>query len=294
MWRQKLDGVLLDALWTALEHPGFVPDFLVPRPLKPLATLSEDLQRIARAPVHTVRNDLSILAAEASGHGSVDDCPRDPRDWKQDPVAFRDLVALQLESVWKELVAPLWSAHRGMLEREVLTRGRQLALHGVPHLLRDLHEDVRWAQGQLSIECTEVDLRTDSGRELLLVPSVLIWPKVFVAPPDAGGTGILYYPARGAASMFANGRTPSVDASEALGSLLGSTRARILEQLVRPATTTDLASWLAVSASGVSQHLRRLHEIGLVRRTRVKRRVYYEQTRRGKHLVAMFHEDGQG
>jgi DNA-binding transcriptional ArsR family regulator len=120
---------------------------------------------------------------------------------------------------------------------------------------------------------------------------VVVWPKVFVAPPDAGGSAVLYYPARGAATVFApDGPGTVEDCGAELTFLLGGSRAGILSSLAEAATTTDLARELGMSPGAISQHLRRLARAGLVNRTRVGRRVYYEHSDRGARLLRLFRE----
>lgn len=285
-WRQKLRGVDLGALFAALAHPQYVPSFLVPVPVSPFGSIADDLGRIGRTDLEAVLCDIAPVRAHAPDDG---DAARVLARGLEDPSTFRDTAAEQMRVLWDAVVGSGWQAHAAMLEREVLTRGRALALHGARSLLEELHGDAGWDGGDLVVSCGAIDLVVAGTPELLLVPSVFAWPKVFVAPPDERGTGVLYYPARGAATLF-----PGHDSSEdlrapaALDGLLGRSRARILRGLADAATTTELSSRFALSASGVSQHLARLDALGLVRRTRVGRRVYYERSPRGEGLVGLF------
>jgi DNA-binding transcriptional ArsR family regulator len=67
--------------------------------------------------------------------------------------------------------------------------------------------------------------------------------------------------------------------------LLGAPRARLLEALCSPATTTALARRLAVTPSAVSQHLAVLHRGGLVDRHRSGRTVLYQTSELGLALL---------
>lgn len=284
-WRDELASEDMTALAFALSHRGFVPDFLVPPPSEPFGSVASDMARVEAAPVSEVTRDLVTIRSSANGDGADPTLHR----WTGDRAEFRRDVAAQMTLLWGRLVEPLWPAHRRVLEREVLTRGRDLALDGAANLLNGLHTDVRFDGESLHVDCGAVELESECGPDLLLVPSVLVWPKVFVGPPDGDGRPILYYPARGAATMFAESeRPPPAKGPDALDVLLGARRTGILRRLTSPATTSDLAAWMDVSASGVSQHLSRLASLGLVCRTRVGRRVYYERTPRGDDLVELF------
>lgn len=286
-WRCLLASVETGALDLALSHPDFVPDFMVPPPTEPFGTMGRDIERVEAAAEPDIARDLDVIRSHASRGGTGADANLDR--WAGDPVEFRIALAAEMTTLWDRLVEPLWSAHRGVLEREVLTRGRDLALIGVVALLNELHADVRFEDETLLVNCGALNLEADCGPELLLVPSVLVWPKVFVGPPDIHGRPTLYYPARGAATMFTEGEGQApTEASDALDDLLGLRRARILCRVGDPATTSELAERMDITASGVSQHLRRLTSLGLVRRTRVGRRVYYERTPRGDGIVELF------
>ena len=77
-----------------------------------------------------------------------------------------------------------------------------------------------------------------------------------------------------------NARNPSP-----LAALLGSVRAGVLETLVTPSSTTDLAGRLGVTPGAVSQHLGVLRGCDLVIARRVGRRVIYSHTATGEALV---------
>jgi DNA-binding transcriptional ArsR family regulator len=71
---------------------------------------------------------------------------------------------------------------------------------------------------------------------------------------------------------------------QALRDLLGAPRARLLEALRCPSTTTALARSLNVSPAAVSQHLAVLRRCDLVDRTRSGREVLYQTSDLGLAL----------
>ena len=89
----------------------------------------------------------------------------------------------------------------------------------------------------------------------------------------------MVYPARGAAVP------PDGGAADALAGLLGQGRARILRELGRPATSTQLAHALEISLGTVSAHLAVLRDTGVIAGARTGRNVVYRRTQRGQELL---------
>src|SRR6185436_13773201 len=103
-------------------------------------------------------------------------------------------------------------------------------------LLNDLHEQVRWTGGRLSVNkrfCTAADVGDGAG--LVLVPSVFVWPSVLSV--FAGEVPQLAYPARGVATLWEQRR----ESSAAVVGVLGRGRTRLLLELDAPRSTTELA-----------------------------------------------------
>jgi DNA-binding transcriptional ArsR family regulator len=110
---------------------------------------------------------------------------------------------------------------------------------------------------------------------LLLVPSVFTWPNVIF---EAGSQGLssLTYAARGVGKIWGASDTQAPD--DALGALLGRSRAAILTCLELPHSTTELALKLGQSPPSISQHLSVLRRSGLVTSWRSGRSVLYRRT----------------
>jgi len=141
---------------------------------------------------------------------------------------------------------------------------------------------VSWDAGALCVHPTrkpaaDVEL---AGRGPLLVPTAFTWP---VAWPrtDAPWDPALVYPPPGIGDLW-HAEAPR---DEALESLLGRRRARVLRELDRPASTLDLARRLGVSAGGINDHLKVLRQAGLVAGRREGREVIYSRTEKGEALV---------
>jgi len=161
-----------------------------------------------------------------------------------------------------------------------------LADGGARALLHDLHSDLHWNEGVLTISepdprFYDVVLGPDG---VVIMPSVFGWPDVSVRKQTSTQT-TLHYPARGAATVwYAGGGTPDPGAA-ATAELLGTVRARLLSALRSPATTTALARGFGVTPGAVSQHLSVLHRAGLADRTRTGRTVLYQATELGLALL---------
>jgi DNA-binding transcriptional ArsR family regulator len=127
-----------------------------------------------------------------------------------------------------------------------------------------------------------------------LIANVFSWPRdasiicneVGIAWPDRAP--MLPYAPAGLANLWDDGRLPG---SDALASVISPARAKILALLVRPTSTTEIASALAMTPGGASQQLALLHGAGLVERSREGHHVHYRLSRRGRHLLALFADD---
>ncbi|MET8507381.1 DUF5937 family protein [Streptomyces sp. NPDC004787] len=242
---------------------GYLADFLNPTPAGPFPTLEGELDAIERTPAEQIARDLETLGTSpgtSPGRGP-------------EPLAgLRD----ELLTYWELALAPYWARIRGLLEADVFHRARQVAEHGSARVLGELHETVRWDDGTLRLVRRACALTRDqAGSGLLLIPSAFAWPRVLtrsVAPDPPQ----LAYPARGIGNLW-EPRTTST-ATEAVAGVLGRSRALLLAELDTPASTTQLATVLPLSAAAVSQHLTALRHAGLVTAHRSGRSVLYART----------------
>jgi DNA-binding transcriptional ArsR family regulator len=195
----------------------------------------------------------------------------------------RELADL-LDLAWKVLVAPHWPRLSALLEADIAFHARRLADGGPERLFGELHPRVSWSDSTLTVR-TPTDCGHRSalgGEELLLMPSVFVWPDV-VSGADAPWQRTVIYPARGIGGLWAepDGVTP-----DALANLLGRGRATVLTALAEPATTTALAHRLGLAPSSVSAHLSALRDAGLLTSDRYGHQVLYERTPLGIALAA--------
>ncbi|MFI9001673.1 DUF5937 family protein [Streptomyces sp. NPDC053541] len=254
---------------------GYLADFLTPTPAGPFPTLEGELDAIERTPAEQIARDLETLGITTRnppGNPPANP-PGNPPGTTPAPLAgLRD----ELLTYWELALAPYWARIRGLLEADVFHRARQVAEHGSARVLGELHETVRWDDGTLRLVRRACALTRDqAGSGLLLIPSAFAWPRVLtrsVAPDPPQ----LAYPARGIGNLW-EPRTTST-ATEAVAGVLGRSRALLLAELDTPASTTQLATVLPLSAAAVSQHLTALRHAGLVTAHRSGRSVLYART----------------
>ncbi|MCT2582554.1 ArsR/SmtB family transcription factor [Actinophytocola gossypii] len=259
----------------ALHGPGWGAGFVSPPPAGLAQTIDDDLAEVRATPLALARSEIARCLRGLPAQ------PRAVMDVLESPSVV-SVVADTLETAWHELVGADWPALRAVCERDVVYRAGLLSRSGWAGALVGLHERVSWHDGEIRVRDMveqEVDL---GGRGMLLVPSVFVWPKLGVYT-DAPWPHGLAYPARGTAALLEPESSP---APEALGELLGRSRARLLASLSEPASTTQLATTLRLAPGAVGDHLAVLHRSGLVTKARAGRSVLYRRTPLGDALAA--------
>ena len=260
------------------------PEFLVPAPEARTPELEAELARLRATPAAAVRASLHRVWEEHPWPESARELAARPRESLAE-------IAAEIGECHDRLIAPHWERIRPVLEADIAYRAGLLAGGGARSLFSDLHPDLHWSGGTLTL--TDTDQGPSPFKIMLgpdgvvLMPSVFNWPQV--SPSLATSTQtILLYPARGTATVW-EGRGgapgPGTAREEAAEALLGAPRVRLLTALRSPATTTALARRLGVTPSAVSQHLAVLHRGGLVDKRRSGRAVLYQTTALGLALL---------
>ena len=248
------------------------PVFVSPPPREPHPTIDAELARVrATRPERVV---AEITRRYPSG------VPAAGRSLVDDPTGALAALVDQMRAFWDAVLASRWTTISALLEGEVASRARSLVALGSQAAFADLHPFVSWEAGVLSVhptvkESVELDL---AGRGLLLIPSAFTWPSVWPRT-DAPWDPALVYPPSGIGDLW-----QPAGPDNALATLIGSRRARILRELDRPAATLQLARRLGVSPGAVSDHLSVLRRAGLVTRRREGRLVIYARTAQGDTL----------
>jgi DNA-binding transcriptional ArsR family regulator len=264
----------------------YFPEFLIPAPASRRPSFAGSLAQLRATPAAAVRGSLSRVFAEGPW-------PASALDLAQRPAASLAVIAAELAECHERLVVPHWDRIRSVLDADIAYRTGLLADGGARALFGDIGPDLRWTGDQLVLRdpagdepVIRVSLAPDG---LVLMPSVFNWPDVSARRETSTQT-TLVYPARGVAAVWQGLRAsqPSSAAADrsAAAELLGTARARLLDMLRSPTTTTALAHQLGVTPSAVSQHLAALHRGGLIERQRSGRSVLYAITDLGLALLS--------
>jgi len=251
---------------------------LTPRPTTFVARFDDELAAVRATPPQIVRRDLVATHAPDPVPDELDAATVADDDAT---TALRDAICDALERHWQRSLAPGWPEMQLVLEADTTYRARQLATGGARLLFADIHPNLRWGDGVLTVtEMVGDHTVAAAGRGLLLIPSIFAYKPV--PPLDPGEPPSLGYPSRGIATLWSPPPQPD---PTALVDLLGRTRALLLQMLEEPLPTVEIARRLQVTPSAVSQHLRILHATGLLTRARDRRHVLYRRTPAGDQLT---------
>jgi DNA-binding transcriptional ArsR family regulator len=252
-------------------HPSrALPDFVTPQPGKFSPRFEEELAIVRATAPGIVRRDLAAVHA-----------PEPPPAILSRAADPLDAICDALERLWERALAPSWPQMRLVLEADTTYRARRLATGGARLLFADMHPNVSWSDGVLTVsEMVGEHTIVASGRGLLLVPSIFAYKPAL--PVDPGEPPSLVYPSRGIGTLWS---PPPEPEPGAVVDLLGRTRAVLLQMLGEPLPTVEIARRLAVTPSAVSQHLRVLRAAGLLTRVRDGRQVLYRRAPLGDQLT---------
>jgi DNA-binding transcriptional ArsR family regulator len=269
-------------LWPLLNNGlDFYPEFLTPAPAGQRPSIEDELARLRATPGDAVRASLRRVLRDGPW-------PQSATALDENPSGGLRLIAAELGAFHQRLIAPHWERIRAVLDADIAYRTGRLAGGGARALFADLHPQLTWADGLLSIDdVREQVIRVQLGPDgIVLIPSVFNWPLVSPALATSSQTTLLY-PARGVATVWQalSGRRPSQLA--ATEELIGVTRARLLDTLRSPATTSALARQLGVTPGAVSQHLAALYRARLLTRQRSGRAVLYQTSDLGLALLGV-------
>lgn len=265
----------LPRVWPLIvnDRPGW-PQFLLPAPAGVTTTIDDGLAAMRRTTARQVRTSLERVFG--------DELPDSAAELAACPAAGLRAVAAELRGAHDRLIAPHWARIRAVLDADIAYRAKQLAAGGAERLFADLHPNLHWHDGRLTLEHDRRDRVISTGPGgLVLLPVVLGPANVMIKGRTTTQTTVRY-PARGVGTLWTAGTRPTPGSTIRL---LGRHRAELLEALRSPATTADLARALNVTPSAVSQHLAILRESGLVTGERIGRIVLYATTERGLDLL---------
>lgn len=284
--RAHLDDIDTDLL-LAVAPPGkWVPSFLVPPTRGERVTIQQQLERLAAMPVEQLEADIRQAWAGRELPPALKKLLRADGDAPA-------LLAEHLWRYWDVAVGPYWMRMCAVLEDDVSHRAAAAVTIGINQLLDDLHPEVSVRDGVLCIDMPKHDPGRFTGVRLTLVPSVFVWPRLIVNH-DTDDEFELTYAARGVGRVWEGVDPRDAHPDDRISALLGRSRAAILDLVVVPMSTTQLARHLGQSPGSVSQHLAILRDSGLVTSWRSGRSVLYKQSPLGESLAAITRTEPTG
>ncbi|MGW2817252.1 ArsR/SmtB family transcription factor [Streptomyces sp. NPDC001415] len=251
--------------------------------------LSWQRQLAKRLPLPPVssRGGRGAEANDRAGYalrfGGAPDLPQLPFTARQ----LRWPPGIDLFDVWRAAVAPYWDNMQAYLEAECEARVRTVMAGGVEQLMATLHPRITWTSPVLEIPDGPDEDVVLGGTGLVVAPSVFLnhRPAQLIHSPDGGDRRTLVVAAppqpHEAAALWA---VPE-DTAEALGALVGQTRAAALRVLRGACTTSELADRLGISAAGASQHTAVLRRTGLITSRRIRNSMLHTLTPLGLALL---------
>jgi len=264
----ELDLAVLAALVPA---NGFLADILTPTLATQPRDVTDELGAVAALdPALLARDAETLLDLSPSRTAAAV-----LRDLQSDPAAGLERVVAAMDAYWQVTLADHWDTIRRVLDADIAQRSRRIGSHGLGPLLHDLSSRVRVVDGSMRVEasCRGDDI-LDGGRGLVLTPSVFCEPRGLIALNEPFVPTIIYH-ALGVGNLWSS---QEVAADHALDDALGRTHAQLLRAIGVPATTTELAGQLGLSAATVSEHLAILRRAGLTDPRRDGRTVLYGRT----------------
>lgn len=278
--QRAIHGMEFPYLETIAGCKKYIPDFLTPTPNNIQYSIEDDLQRLLQTSDDLIRENIQLLI-EAD----------EDSEMRQNFLKYpREMILCLVEDLrlyWQRALEPHWVQMTSIVEGDILYRAKQLAIGGTAKVFEDIHPNLRLVDNRLEIKKLNKNWEIYlGGRGIQLVPSFFPTQKLWwqFSPHY---TPMMIYDARGVGQW--KSETPKQN--QALELLIGAGRASVLIGLSDPATTTELARRLFMTAGAVSQHLDKLGQAGLVEPRRSGKRVYYHLTKRGDKLLALF--DGQ-
>jgi DNA-binding transcriptional ArsR family regulator len=259
----------------------FYPEFLTPSPAGQRPSIEDELTRLRATRDDAVRASLRRVFGDGPW-------PRSATALDEDPPAALLAIADEFRAFHQRLIAPHWDRIRAVLDADIAYRAGQLARGGAQALFADLHPDLSWSEGLLSIGDgqTRVHRAERAADGIVLMPSVFVWPTVSTGLATSSQTTVLYA-ARGVGTVWQELSSQRPSQLAATEELIGVTRARLLDTLRSPATTSALAQRFAVTPGAVSQHLGALYRARLVTRQRSGRAVLYQTSDLGLALLGV-------
>lgn len=246
----------------------YMPDFVTPKPprdpgSRPGAPFQAQLELIRSSPVDTIAEQLGKLSGQSSGRA------------KLDSTRLAAIVADGLTIFWRLALADRWPWLQARLDQAQDKHLVAIREGGMSEVLANLHPSVHWRDCCLEIDKPYTEEVFLQHTELVLVPSLMTWPRLAVQVCDPANA-MIAFPVR---------HTATRASSPVPHALLGRGRTRVLQAASSGRSTSALSEELSMAASTVSHHLGVLLDTGLVTRSRQGHQVLYRRTPAADRLL---------
>jgi len=250
--------------------PKWVPDTLGPLPTGSIHDPIAQYDALRDTDRDLVARDLAVLR-ELTPSAS---CAR------LAPDELLDQLAAALAGYHRAVLAPLWDRVVAITEADIAHRRTSMLEQGLGAAIGELHEKLTYADAEIRVDMAEHEIAVQaSGAGVWFVPSVFLWPWVSVEFETT--QPVVSYAARGSGLVWESPRENRLS----LSSLIGRSRAAILEHLVVPRSTTWLARSLHLAPATVSAHLAVMAASGLLDSRKNGREVLYARTQVAEQLL---------
>jgi len=253
---------------------GYWPDFLTPD--ASADGLESAMEELRATPRSRLRQELNRLAGTHR-------LPRWAHDLGAGDRTAMAEVATAFRLVHRTIVAPDWTGTARTTEADRALRTRTLCDHGVHGLLDSFRPLMVWRPPVLHVRYPEDRDLHLGGRGVRLIPSHFCW-NTPIALADPTLPQVLAYPVAHPATWAPQATRDK--RAEALATVIGRTRSRVLTCLESTATTGEIARRLGISAPSASEHVAALREIDLAHSRRVGAHVVHTLTPLGAALLS--------
>jgi DNA-binding transcriptional ArsR family regulator len=263
-------GFDLGLLLELAEPVDWVPDTLGPVPVGTIEDPLGQYEQLLETDPEVAAADLRRLR-EIAPSSSVA---------AMAPTEYLDRLTTALIGYHRAVLAPLWERVIAITEADIAHQRASMLEHGLGATIAGLHDKLDYTASQIRVDMAEHAIEVEAtGAGVWFVPSVFLWPWVSVEYETA--QPIVAYAARGSGLVWERPR----DNSLSLASLIGRSRASILEHLVVPRSTTWLAQRLDLAPATVSSHLAVMAASGLLHSRKSGRHVLYARTQVADLLI---------
>lgn len=212
------------------------------------------------------------------------------RTWLTD--RDRQQIAAEVFVFCQAAVIPHWERIGEHLEAVRDARGRIAIANGVERMLSTLHPRILWNPPVLEVpDERDHDIHL-GGRGLVLTPSLFLLGRPCVVVDAERETGlpalVFATPVNvTVATLLLDDAAPREKApkGQALGALIGHTRAAALRVLAESCTTGELSARLGISLAGASKHATVLRRAGLITTERNRNTALHSLTSLGVALL---------